>query len=278
MFNLLQGIDCVEGRQSLLRSRVYKGEDTVLNTVDDFENLARMPTIIVNEGGPLSEDSANFARLSDFSLTAKEVEFHVQPSSKENSFPAELLDKFQTKHALSSAWNWHHTCWQFGSGNIYETLFRESRTATAENQPKIFKVKSPSKIDPTLVACMMPFAPQFDDIYASIRAACLAGGLRSLRVDEIYGTKPIIDDVIDAIDDARVVICDLSGRNPNVMYETGISHALGRDVIIVAQDITNDVPFDLRHLRCIEYDGTNQAGRDQLAEKLSRTLKTLGCI
>ncbi len=276
MFNLLQGIECVEGRHTLLRSRIYNDNCSNLVSVEDYEKRANLPTVVINESGPLSEEMANFARLSEFSITPNEVEFHLQPSTMAQSFPAALLDQYKFKHALSDAWNWHHTCWQFGQGNIYETLFREARTSIAENRPKIFTLKSPTKTNPKLVACMMPFKPQFDDIYESIRSACSAEDLNSLRVDEIYGTKPIIDDVIDAIDDARFVICDLTGRNPNVLYETGISHTLGREVIVIAQDIESDVPFDLKHLRCIEYDGTNQTGRDQLADKLVRTFQTLG--
>ena len=81
--------------------------------------------------------------------------------------------------------------------------------------------------------------------------------------------------MFDAIDRAQVVICDLTDRNPNVMYETGISHALGREVIIIAQDIQNDVPFDLKHLRVIGYNGANQAGRDQLKAALCKTIKSV---
>jgi hypothetical protein len=47
---------------------------------------------------------------------------------------------------------------------------------------------------------------------------------------------------------ARIVIADLNSRNPNVFYETGIAHTLGRDVIQIAQSI-EDVPFDLRAIR-----------------------------
>jgi hypothetical protein len=47
---------------------------------------------------------------------------------------------------------------------------------------------------------------------------------------------------------SRVVICDCTGRNPNVFYEIGIAHTLGREVILITQN-PEDIPFDLRHLR-----------------------------
>jgi len=54
------------------------------------------------------------------------------------------------------------------------------------------------------------------------------------------------------IDRSRVVICDCTGRNPNVFYEIGIAHTLGREVILITQ-IDADIPFDLRHLRYVTY-------------------------
>lgn len=189
------------------------------------------------------------------------------------AFSTTILDTYKYRHALGDAYNWHHTCWQFGTGNIFDTLFRAGGDISKSNWPKVFDVSRPPRIELDAAACMMPFAATFNDIYNEISGACSEAGLNCLRVDEIYNNKSIIDDVIGTIDRARIVICDLTGKNPNVLYETGIAHALGREVIIIAQDISNDVPFDLKHMRCIEYDGTNQAGRHALREKLTRTIK-----
>ena len=49
---------------------------------------------------------------------------------------------------------------------------------------------------------------------------------------------------------SRIVICDFSERNPNVFYEVGIAHTLGKHVIPITQT-PNDVPFDLQHPRYI---------------------------
>lgn len=54
------------------------------------------------------------------------------------------------------------------------------------------------------------------------------------------------------IDRSRIVVCDCTGRNPNVFYEAGIAHTLGREVILITQN-GHDIPFDLRHLRYIPY-------------------------
>ena len=92
-------------------------------------------------------------------------------------------------------------------------------------------------------------------------------GLRCKRADEIFSTKPIIEDIIEHIQKARILIADLTGRNPNVFYELGFAHAIYKDVILITQNL-EDVPFDIRHYRCIVY----QDSVERLEEGLRRTL------
>jgi len=61
-------------------------------------------------------------------------------------------------------------------------------------------------------------------------------------------------------------LCDCTGRNPNVFYEAGIAHTLGREVILITQN-EQDIPFDLRHRRYIRYLD-NVEGRDVLTVAL----------
>ena len=65
----------------------------------------------------------------------------------------------------------------------------------------------------------------------------------------------IIDDICNSILGADVVVADCTGQNPNVFYELGIAHTLGKDVILLTQSI-DDIPFDISHLRFIEYENT----------------------
>jgi len=56
-----------------------------------------------------------------------------------------------------------------------------------------------------------------------------------------------MDDIREAVVTARVIIADLTDHNPNVFYELGICHALGKDVILITQD--SEVPSDVRHIQ-----------------------------
>ena len=89
----------------------------------------------------------------------------------------------------------------------------------------------------------------------------------------IWNHDAIIQNVVSLICKSSVVICDLSGKNANVFYEAGIAHCLGKDVILITQS-ADDVPFDLRHLRHIQYLN-NGEGLQQLTLKVLERIQTL---
>lgn len=120
---------------------------------------------------------------------------------------------------------------------------------------------------------LMPFrddmTPIFDDHIAPVVDSL---GLHCTRADRIFSNNAVMSDVLDAVRTARIVISDLTHANPNVFYETGICHALGKEVVLLTQD--NDVPFDLRHLRQIRYKYT-VPGMKKFTPALENTLKAL---
>lgn len=105
------------------------------------------------------------------------------------------------------------------------------------------------------VFVLMPFDPEFDDIYQlGIKPACKNAGAYAERVDEQLFAESILERVYNQISKADVIIADMTGRNPNVFYETGYAHALGKKVILLTQN-TEDIPFDLKHYPHIVYGG-----------------------
>ena len=119
----------------------------------------------------------------------------------------------------------------------------------------------------------MPFDAEFAPIYTSIRLACEEVGQRCLRADDIWQESIIMQDIFNLIVRSRVVIVDFSTKNPNVMYETGIAHTVGRPVIPISQSLA-DVPFDLRHHRVLKYL-PNTEGLAAMQSILTERLKTL---
>jgi len=109
------------------------------------------------------------------------------------------------------------------------------------------------EIDTSLAFCLLPFQEQFMQVYEQgVVPALEASGLRGLHAGQIFDNREIMEDIWESICACRLVVADVTGRNANVFYELGICHTLGKEVIVITQD-SNDVPFDIRHRRFIEY-------------------------
>jgi hypothetical protein len=138
--------------------------------------------------------------------------------------------------------------------------------------PLVFEVPTKSP-DPNLVSVMMPFDAAFDPVYATIAAAAETVGLKCKRADDMWESSTVIQDVFALIYDSFVVVCDFTGKNPNVFYEAGIAHTLGKHVVPITQDMA-DIPFDLRHHRHARYL-RNGEGLAKLRESLISRFRTL---
>ncbi|GEM_PF-1507536 len=129
-------------------------------------------------------------------------------------------------------------------------------------------------VDEKLCFVLMPFSQKFDELYVdSIKKIVEKNQLQCVRADDIYSTNPIIEDIWNSINKARIIISDLTGKNPNVFYETGIAHTLGKEVVLLTQKLS-DVPFDLRHLRVIVYEFTPR-GATKLEVDLENAINSI---
>lgn len=119
---------------------------------------------------------------------------------------------------------------------------------------------------------LMPFRSPFNEIYTDHIFPAL-GRLRvsARRADDIFSARPVILDIWDGISSAAFLVAELTGRNPNVFYELGIAHTLGKPVILLAQT-AEDLPFDIRGVRAIIYEYTPRGCR-RLEELLVATVR-----
>lgn len=163
------------------------------------------------------------------------------------------------------------THWAMKDVDLFRVLL-ENQPARRQ-QPRVFQLNDPEEIQQDLVSVMMPFDRSFDGVFEAISRAAAEYDLQCTRADNIWQNPAIIDDVVELIDRSRVVICDCSGRNPNVFYEMGIAHTLGREVVLITQS-DHDIPFDVRHLRYVRYLDNNE-GRENLVERLSQRFEAL---
>lgn len=120
---------------------------------------------------------------------------------------------------------------------------------------------------------VMPFAPPTGNYYQQIyEPAIHKAGLHPVRADaDIFGTGKIMDQIWQGITAAKVLVAELTQRNPNVLYELGLAHALKKPVVLVSSN-ENDVPFDLQHIRVIYYDVTDLFWGQKLIEKVAENI------
>jgi hypothetical protein len=120
---------------------------------------------------------------------------------------------------------------------------------------------------------VMPFAPPIGEYYEKIyEPAIQKAGLTPVRADaDIFGTGKIIDQIWQGINGAKVLVAELTSRNPNVFYELGLAHALNKPVVLVSRT-QEDVPFDLQHIRVIYYDVADPFWGQKLIEKVAENI------
>lgn len=106
---------------------------------------------------------------------------------------------------------------------------------------------------------IMPFRKPYDGYFNQIyRVALEEAGFQATKADDLFAPRPIIEDIRAKIIAADILLCEMSGRNPNVFYELGLAHAIGKPAILLS-NTKKDIPFDLSHVRAIVYD-TKSAG------------------
>lgn len=104
------------------------------------------------------------------------------------------------------------------------------------------------------VFMVMPFRPELDAVYTRVVKPTVEGlGLSIRRGDDPFTDKDIMYDVWSMLNACKLVIADCTGRNPNVFYELGIAHTLGKPVIMLTQNLS-ELPFDVLSKRAIEYN------------------------
>lgn len=104
-----------------------------------------------------------------------------------------------------------------------------------------------------------------------LQPAIKEAGYEAKRADSVQTSRNILQDVVTGIYEADIIIADLTGMNPNVMYELGIAHALHKPTLMIS-DSLESVPFDLRAYRIIEFSWDYDLAskfKDQLTEILN---------
>lgn len=280
MYNLLMsGTGWNPGQDTLGSDRVFEHTSDALvarfkpNGALDIPALTQLPALFTPE----------FARDAEPARIGRVLQATLQPGSRGMEYridytfdsdiapiPAVRIKEWAVELGINiKGMELSRTHWAVKEADLFKVLYK--RGLGHFPKPKLFSIGD-GVVDDDLVAVMMPFAG-FDKTAAALKTACEKVGMRYTRVDDIWEDNKIIQDVASLIAKARVVLCDLTGKNPNVFYEMGLAHMLGKEVIMITQS-GGDVPFDVQHLRYVKYWG-NDEGRAGLTSDVSKRLGDL---
>lgn len=93
------------------------------------------------------------------------------------------------------------------------------------------------------------FSKVYEDIF---KPACINSGFSPIRADEVKQTNLIHLDILQKLIESPMAICDLSSRNPNVLFELGLRQAFDKPTVLVQENGTPKI-FDIAPLRYTEY-------------------------
>ncbi|WP_398472228.1 hypothetical protein [Tardiphaga sp.] len=257
----------------------------------DIPALMRFPVLFAQENANGSAARVGWITRIRHRANEVRVEYVLDPAFP--SIAPERLLEFQWDLDLTD-WEMNRTHWALKDVDLFPVLVEKglihpgtlnaqppgSRIAEQgfgqridiPAQPRVFRLPAaPPEAD--LVSVMMPFSPEFGVVFGAIQNACMQSGLRCVRADNIWQESEVIQDIFSLIFRSKIVVCDFTRQNPNVFYETGIAHTLGKHVVPIAQN-GNDAPFDLRHHRYLTYTNTPE-GLELLAQALTPRLRTL---
>jgi hypothetical protein len=157
------------------------------------------------------------------------------------------------------------TEWQYSI-----TIETENNNNYILNKPNVGESKMEEK---PFVFVAMPFKKEFDDIfYFGIQGAVHDNGFLCERIDQDSFTGDILSRILDKIEQAKFVVAELSGANPNVYLEVGYAWGKGKATILLTKD-TKDLQFDIRGHKCLSYERIIDL-KEILSKELNRLNKT----
>jgi nucleoside 2-deoxyribosyltransferase len=206
---------------------------------------------VVNSFGALSYllkqrhliDRAVIVALTGFTTQGREA---ARAHDIELLEPADLLARVSKKKELFA-----------DNEQELEDEFR--RAASAPGRPK-------------RVFVVMPFAPEFQDVYIlGIREVAERLGIIVERADDIEHNENILEIIQNRILASDAIVADTTGKNPNVLYELGFAHGLPKPTILLSRK-DESIPFDLQSMNHIFYSSIVEL-RERLEKRLKETLR-----
>ncbi|MCQ3809928.1 MAG: nucleoside 2-deoxyribosyltransferase [Acidimicrobiia bacterium] len=120
----------------------------------------------------------------------------------------------------------------------------------------------------------MPFKERgLSALHKEIVEIAKANGVELKRADNIFAPGIIIDQILDSIDKAHIVIAVCTGKNANVFFELGYAWRVHKPILLA--ETKNELPFDVQSYRTIMYGEKNGHNKDSWKNDLKNTIETV---
>jgi hypothetical protein len=130
--------------------------------------------------------------------------------------------------------------------------------------------KPDEKID---LFVLMPFKSKMENVYHNhIKKIGETLQLNVQRADDSFSAGPFMEKVWNGICAARLILADCTEKNPNVFYEIGMAHSVGKKVVLITRSEA-DIPADIKHFDYIPYV-YDPEGVGELIDKLTKFIKS----
>jgi hypothetical protein len=234
--------------------------------------------------------SIHISSLPDWELD------HPQLTPPEHIAAADVAIFVAGHHGTYKAANWARIAnipvlgvAQFGGsgGGLFESEYRKLHEKyNGRISPEEFEVLNQDTLDIELLAqevislaerivipndvfTVMPFRPEFREVFNSYSDVCKEFNFNALRTDEEQTNERIVQRIIKGIRISAFVIADVSEISPNVFYEIGFTQGLGKELVLTAKKGTN-LPFDISDVPVILWDS-----QVNLREQLRRRIEAI---
>jgi len=205
----------------------------------------------------MHEKEALYMEISD-------AEFHGKYRDSDRSYLEQQIAQLSDQ-LLSSQMRWEEVNHLVLS--LHEKNISSSGVISSESLLERFNIDpNDIEIDKELVFVLTPFHDDNISDFNQVKQVCNNIKLRALRGDEENIKGDILSHIVRCMLKARIIVANISGRNPNVFYELGIAHMMNKPTILISRN-ESDIPFDLKNRFVIIYNS-----KLELEQKLSTAL------
>lgn len=127
-------------------------------------------------------------------------------------------------------------------------------------------------IDHNKAFLLAPINERFSEKVSIVKEACNEIGINCETADEEYISGPILTVIVKNILEANLIIAIIDGRNPNVFYELGLAHALGKTVVMISNG-DDSIPFDIKSQRMVIVDWSSFSTVDKLRKAIAESMR-----